>query len=104
GRFACGGCRIIFEYRSDFMIDLQRFFQVRWVFMNGTTASQNQFFGRGNSVEEALKDAAREALKSGKPRGIDDEVRIKVNSIKLVYGGIIGLVGTREVTVSLEPM
>ena len=62
------------------------------------------FKGTGHTVEEAIKAASEEALKSWKPKGMDDMARIHIESLDVIYGGFIGHMGTREATVSLQGM
>lgn len=63
--------------------------------------SQSQFTGYGGTLDEAVTAAATEAVKSWTPAGPDDMVRVQIDSLGLLYGGIIGHVGTRVATVSL---
>jgi len=63
--------------------------------------SQKQFTGYGGSLEEAISAAGEEALKSWKPAGPDDMLRLEIGSMSLLYGGIVGHTGTRVANVSL---
>lgn len=63
--------------------------------------SNRQFTGYGGTVEEALGAAATDAAKAWEPAGPDDMVRVQLESIGVLYGGIVGHTGTRVATVSL---
>jgi len=63
--------------------------------------SQQKFTGYGETFEAALTAATDAAMKSWKPAGPDDMARVSIESTDVLYGGIIGYVGTRVVTVSI---
>jgi hypothetical protein len=63
--------------------------------------SQTQFCGYGSTLDQALTAASEQAIKSWKPAGPDDMARLKVESLNVLYGGIIGHVGTRVACLSI---
>jgi hypothetical protein len=61
----------------------------------------SQFTGWGRTLDEAVDAATKDVLEQWKPAGPDDMIQLHVDSIGVMYGGIVGHVGTRAVTVSL---
>jgi len=59
------------------------------------------FVGYGSTVDEAIDAASKEAIATWKPAGSDDQATVNINNLRLLFGGIVGHVGTRVASVSL---
>jgi hypothetical protein len=64
--------------------------------------SSNTYTGYGKNIEEALGAAADSAIQSWKPSFPDQIATVKFESLRLLYGGIVGHNGTHVAEVSLD--
>ncbi|MFI5299296.1 MAG: hypothetical protein ACHREM_14470 [Polyangiales bacterium] len=62
---------------------------------------ETEFTGYGATVEDAIDAATKAALATWKPAGPDDQVAVRLRSLDMLYGGIVGHTGTRVARVAL---